>query len=102
MNRRRSVVIVGGGFVGTAVARQLAGRLPPEVDLTLIAEVSCTTFNPLLPAAEGALPLPEHDLGRVVPYRHPMPELSRKPGAPSARAGARRASAISPDTLPVH
>ncbi len=73
MTRRRSVVIVGGGFGGTAMARQLAGRLPPEVDLTLISEDSYTTFNPLLPEAVGALAFPEQDLGRVFPYRHHLP-----------------------------
>jgi hypothetical protein len=79
MNRRRSVVIVGCGFVGTAVARQLAGRLPPELDLTLTSEDSHTTFNPLLPEAVGALPFPEQDLGHVFPYRNHAPGLSRQP-----------------------
>jgi hypothetical protein len=79
MNRRRSVVIVGGGFVGTAVARQLAGRLPPEVDLTLTSEDSHTTFNTLLLEVVCALPFPEQDLGHVFPYRNYAPELSRQP-----------------------
>lgn len=59
MNQRRSVVIVGGGFAGTAAARELAGKLPDHVDLTLISEESYTTFNPMLPEAVGASIFPE-------------------------------------------
>ena len=56
---RRSIVIVGGGFAGTSVARTLAGRLPDDVDLTLVSEESYTTFNPMLPEAVGASIFPE-------------------------------------------
>jgi NADH dehydrogenase len=59
MQPRRSVVIVGGGFAGTAAARALAGRLPADVDLTLVSEESYTTFNPMLPEAVGASIFPE-------------------------------------------
>ena len=52
---RRSIVIVGGGFAGTSVARTLAGRRPDDVDLTLLSEESCTTFNPMLPQAVRAV-----------------------------------------------
>lgn len=59
MIQRRSVVIVGGGFAGTATARALAGKLPADVGLTLVSEESYTTFNPLLPEAVGASIFPE-------------------------------------------
>lgn len=59
MTERRSVVIVGGGFAGTAAARELAGKLPADVDLTLVSEESYTTFNPMLPEAVGASIFPE-------------------------------------------
>lgn len=59
MGMRRSVVILGGGFAGTSAARELAGRLPPDVDLTLISEESYTTFHPMLPEAVGASIFPE-------------------------------------------
>ncbi|MFM9915432.1 MAG: NAD(P)/FAD-dependent oxidoreductase [Rhizobacter sp.] len=59
MQKRKSVVIVGGGFAGTSAARALSGQLPPDVDLTLISEESYTTFNPMLPEAVGASIFPE-------------------------------------------
>ena len=59
MNPHKSIVIVGGGFAGTAVARNMAGRLPAGVTLTLVSEESYTTFNPMLPEAVGASIFPE-------------------------------------------
>jgi NADH:ubiquinone reductase (H+-translocating) len=53
------IVIVGGGFAGTAAARALMGRLPAGVALTLVSEESYTTFNPMLPEAVGASIFPE-------------------------------------------
>src|SRR5215471_16048496 len=56
---RRSIVIVGGGFAGTTLARELERSLPSDCDLLLISEESYTTFNPLLPEAVGASIFPE-------------------------------------------
>lgn len=76
MLKRRSVVIVGGGFAGTSAARALSGRLPPDVDLTLISEESYTTFNPMLPEAVGASIFPEQV---VAPLRELlMPDERRR------------------------
>lgn len=76
MQRRQSVVIVGGGFAGTSAARALSGRLPPDVDLTLISEESYTTFNPMLPEAVGASIFPEQV---VAPLRELlMPDEHRR------------------------
>ena len=50
MDQLRSIVIIGGGFAGTTLARELDGRLPAGWQLLLISEESYTTFNPLLPA----------------------------------------------------
>jgi NADH:ubiquinone reductase (H+-translocating) len=65
-----SIVIVGGGFAGTTLARALQRRL----SVTLISEESYTTFNPMLPEAVGAAIFPEH---AVAPIRAML--------APSAR-----------------
>ncbi len=59
MNEHRSIIVVGGGFAGTTVARRLSGRLPAGVVLTLVSEESYTTFSPMLPEAVGASIFPE-------------------------------------------
>ncbi|HEU0204594.1 MAG TPA: NAD(P)/FAD-dependent oxidoreductase [Burkholderiaceae bacterium] len=59
MDQTRTIVIIGGGFAGTTLARELDGRLPPGYHLLLISEESYTTFNPMLPEAVGASIFPE-------------------------------------------
>ena len=54
MDQARTIVIVGGGFAGTTLARELDGKLPEGFELVLISEESFTTFNPMLPEALGA------------------------------------------------
>ena len=56
----RSIVIVGGGFAGTTLARRLERRLPPGHDVVLVSEESYTTFNPMLAEVVGAAVFPEH------------------------------------------
>ena len=58
--RARTVVIVGGGFAGTTLARALEKQLPAEWQLLLISEESYTTFNPMLAEVVGAAVFPEH------------------------------------------
>jgi len=60
MDQTRTIVIVGGGFAGTTLARELDGNLPEGVELVLVSEESYTTFNPMLPEALGASIFPEH------------------------------------------
>ena len=55
----KTIAIVGGGFAGTTLLRELDGRLPPGYELLLISDESYTTFNPLLPEALGASVFPE-------------------------------------------
>jgi NADH dehydrogenase len=55
----RHIVIVGGGFGGTTLARCLERRLPPGWELTLVSEESTTTFHPLLAEVVGASVFPE-------------------------------------------
>ncbi len=59
MNDLRTIAIVGGGFAGTTLARELDGALPPGYQLLLISEESYTTFNPMLPEAVSASIFPE-------------------------------------------
>lgn len=55
----RTIVIAGGGFAGTALARRLDGRLPQGYELLLVSEESHSTFNPMLPEVLGASIFPE-------------------------------------------
>ena len=51
------IVIVGGGFAGTAVARRLEQRLrPDEAEIVLLSRENYTLFTPMLPeVASGEL-----------------------------------------------
>jgi NADH dehydrogenase len=69
-----SIVIVGGGFAGTTLARELQRTLPRGATLTLISEESYTTFNPMLPEAVGAAIFPEH---AVAPIRAMLSPATR-------------------------
>ena len=60
------IVIVGGGFAGTTLARRLTGRVPVGWEVMLISEESYTTYNPLLSEVVGASIFPEH---AVAPLR---------------------------------
>src|SRR4030095_146424 len=55
----RTIAIIGGGFAGTTLARQLERKLPPAYELLLINEESHTTFTPMLPEVVGAGVFPE-------------------------------------------
>jgi len=59
MDPGKNIIIVGGGFAGTALLRALDGRLPSGCRLLLISEESHMTFNPMLPEALGASIFPE-------------------------------------------
>ena len=59
MDHPKTIIVVGGGFAGTTLARTLDGRLPHGYELVLISEESYTTFNPMLPEAVGASIFPE-------------------------------------------
>jgi NADH:ubiquinone reductase (H+-translocating) len=54
------IVIVGGGFAGTTLARALERSLPAGWQVLLISEESYTTFNPMLAEVVGASVFPEH------------------------------------------
>jgi NADH dehydrogenase len=61
-----NITIIGGGFAGATLARQLMGRLPAGWEVVLVSEESYTTYNPLLPEVVGASIFPEH---AVAPLR---------------------------------
>lgn len=56
----KNIVIVGGGFAGTTLARSLENRLPSGHRVVLVSEESYTTFNPMLAEVVGASVFPEH------------------------------------------
>jgi NADH:ubiquinone reductase (H+-translocating) len=60
MSAENGIVIVGGGFAGTALARSLERRLGTGQRVVLISEESYTTFNPMLAEVVGASVFPEH------------------------------------------
>ena len=62
----KNLVIVGGGFAGTKVAKRLEHTLPPDWTLTLISQENFITFNPLLPEVVGASIMPSHV---IAPHR---------------------------------
>ncbi len=57
---RSSLVILGGGFAGTTLARRLESRLPDNWDMTLLSQENCITYQPLLVEVVGASMLPGH------------------------------------------
>ena len=59
MADERNIVIVGGGFAGTTLARRLE-RLPLDGHrVVLVSEESTTTFHPMLAEVVGAAVFPE-------------------------------------------
>jgi NADH dehydrogenase len=56
---RKNVVVIGGGFAGTTLARTLERTLPEDHRVVLVSEESFTTFNPLLAEVVGAAVFPE-------------------------------------------
>src|SRR4051794_23521750 len=83
----QKIIIVGGGFAGTTLARALDGRIPRGYELLLISEESHTTFNPMLPEALGASIFPEQV---VAPIREMVRHTRFVMGRVSALDCARR------------
>ena len=85
MQTRHSIVFVGGGLAGTAVAQALAGRLPEDAELTLVSEESYTTFNPLQSEAVGPSIFPEQVVAplreRLMPHARCRFIMGRLTGA---------------------
>ena len=62
----RNIVIVGGGFAGTAIMRRLMPQLPEGWRAILVSEENYMLYTPLLPEVVGASLLPAHS---VAPLR---------------------------------
>ena len=60
-----NIVIVGGGFAGTTLARRLERRLPDDWHLTLLSPDNCITYQPLLAEVVGASMLPGHAVAPI-------------------------------------
>ena len=66
MRAEQNIVIIGGGFAGTTLARSLEKLVEPSTCITLLSEESYTTFNPMLAEVVGASVFPEQV---IVPIR---------------------------------
>ena len=61
----KNIVIIGGGFAGTSLAKKLEKRLPRTHRVVLISEATYTTFNPLLAEIVSASVLPSHTIAPI-------------------------------------
>lgn len=59
MSDDKNIVIIGGGFAGTTLARDLEKTVRPPYRVILVSEESYTTFNPMLAEVVGASVFPE-------------------------------------------
>ena len=84
----KTIVIAGGGFAGTTLARALERRLPAGWQVVLISEESYTTFNPMLAEVVGAAVFPEHV---IAPIREMVPATRFIMGRLEHIDGARQA-----------
>lgn len=61
----KNIVVIGGGFAGTELARTLEQGLPRSHRVVMISEENYTTFNPLLAEIVGATVLPAHTVASI-------------------------------------
>jgi NADH dehydrogenase len=104
MEHIKNVVVVGGGFAGTAAIAGLDGRLPAGYQLVVVSEESYTTFSPLLPEAVGASIFPEQvvaPIRELLDARHGARFLMGRVTATDLAARTLRCDSLSgPVTLP--
>ena len=70
MQDDRNIVIVGGGFAGTTLARRLVRLAIPGHRVVLVSEESYTTFHPMLAEVVGAAVFPEHVVAPIRQMLH--------------------------------
>ncbi|MGD2073971.1 MAG: NAD(P)/FAD-dependent oxidoreductase [Gammaproteobacteria bacterium] len=61
----KNIVVVGGGFAGTAAVKQLEPRLPADWQAVLVSEENYMAYTPLLPEVAGASLLPGHAVAPI-------------------------------------
>jgi NADH dehydrogenase len=61
----RTIVVIGGGFAGTALARRLERRVPADWRVVLISAENYMVYTPLLPEVVGASLLPGHTVAPI-------------------------------------
>jgi NADH:ubiquinone reductase (H+-translocating) len=66
MDAAKNIVIVGGGFAGTTLARAFEKTVRAPYRVVLVSDESFTTFNPMLAEVVGASVFPEQV---IVPIR---------------------------------
>ena len=76
---KKNVVVIGGGFAGTQLVKNLEKKLKDDWQVILISEENYTTFNPMLAEVVGATVLPSHVIA-------PIRRMVRKTRFISARA----------------
>lgn len=57
---KNNLVIIGGGFAGAELARNLEKSMPLDWEIYLLSKTNFITYNPLLPEVVGASVLPGH------------------------------------------
>ncbi len=60
MEGKKNLVIIGGGFAGATLARNVEKKLPADWEIYLLSKTNFITYNPLLPEVVGASVLPGH------------------------------------------
>ena len=70
MDDDRNIVIVGGGFAGTTLARRLERMKDHRHQVVLVSEESYTTFHPMLAEVVGAAVFPEHVVAPIRQMLH--------------------------------
>ena len=62
---KRNIVVIGGGFAGTQLVKQLENQLSRDWQVVLVSEENYTTFNPMLAEVVGASVLPSHVIAPI-------------------------------------
>lgn len=57
---KKCLVIIGGGFAGSTLAKSLERALPQDWDIYILSKTNFITYNPLLAEVVGASVLPAH------------------------------------------